>query len=375
MLQNKIYQNYFLEIIKLFITILLSLSLIAWTVRAVNFLDLIVDSGYPIITYFEYSVLNLFGIVSKFIPLSFLLTITIFIIRQIQENELIILWTSGVKKIQIVNLFFQISIIVTIFHLIFSIFLAPAALNKSRQLLSNENLISILPTFKIQKFSDSFKDLTFIIDNKYENKISNIFLHDESDNLKNIVTNEDGNTSTTIIAKNGIVEAKQLILFDGIIISTKDNIENDIVTFEQIKVNLSALTNTTIKQPKIQETSTLKLLGCANNNFFNDRNCEGNFKKETLPTLNRRIILPLFIPLITLISSLLLIKNKKNIWYNKISIFGYAFFILLYAELIIRFTGKNFLIASIFILSPFILSLITYFFIRLQFLKETKIYA
>ena len=270
---------------------------------------------------------------------------------------------------------FQISIIVTIFHLIFSIFLAPAALNKSRQLLSNENLISILPTFKIQKFSDSFKDLTFIIDNKYENKISNIFLHDESDNLKNIVTNEDGNTSTTIIAKNGIVEAKQLILFDGIIISTKDNIENDIVTFEQIKVNLSALTNTTIKQPKIQETSTLKLLGCANNNFFNDRNCEGNFKKETLPTLNRRIILPLFIPLITLISSLLLIKNKKNIWYNKISIFGYAFFILLYAELIIRFTGKNFLIASIFILSPFILSLITYFFIRLQFLKETKIYA
>ena len=78
MLQNKIYQNYFLEIIKLFITILLSLSLIAWTVRAVNFLDLIVDSGYPIITYFEYSVLNLFGIVSKFIPLSFLLTITIF---------------------------------------------------------------------------------------------------------------------------------------------------------------------------------------------------------------------------------------------------------------------------------------------------------
>ena len=201
MLQNKIYQNYFLEIIKLFITILLSLSLIAWTVRAVNFLDLIVDSGYPIKTYFEYSVLNLFGIVSKFIPLSFLLTITIFIIRQIQENELIILWTSGVKKIQIVNLFFQISIIVTIFHLIFSIFLAPAALNKSRQLLSNENLISILPTFKIQKFSDSFKDLTFIIDNKYENKISNIFLHDESDNLKNIVTNEDGNTSTTIIAK------------------------------------------------------------------------------------------------------------------------------------------------------------------------------
>ena len=105
MLQNKIYQNYCLEIIKIFTTILLSLSLIAWTVRAVNFLDLIVESGYSVATYFEYSILNVFGIITKFIPLSFLLAISIFIVRQIQENEFIILWTSGVRKIQIVNLF------------------------------------------------------------------------------------------------------------------------------------------------------------------------------------------------------------------------------------------------------------------------------
>ena len=166
MLQNKIYHNYCLEIIKLFITILLSLSLIAWTVRAVNFLDLIVDSGYSVLTYFEYSFLNAFGIITKFIPLSFLLAITIFILRQIQENEFIILWTSGVKKIQIVNLFFFISVIVTTLHLIFSVLLAPTALNKSRHLLSNQNLTSILPTIKIQQFTDTFKGLTFIVENK-----------------------------------------------------------------------------------------------------------------------------------------------------------------------------------------------------------------
>ena len=60
MLQNKIYQNYTLEILKTFFTILFGLSAIAWTVRAVNFLDLIVDNGYPVITYFLYSLLNLF---------------------------------------------------------------------------------------------------------------------------------------------------------------------------------------------------------------------------------------------------------------------------------------------------------------------------
>ena len=62
MLQNKIYHNYLIEIFRTFLIILFGLSLIALTVRAVNFLDLIVDSGYDVATYFKYSVLNLFGI-------------------------------------------------------------------------------------------------------------------------------------------------------------------------------------------------------------------------------------------------------------------------------------------------------------------------
>ena len=69
MLQNKIYQNFIFEILKTFLVILFGLSLIALTVRAVSFLDLIVENGYPVITYFKYSLLNLFGIAPKFVPL------------------------------------------------------------------------------------------------------------------------------------------------------------------------------------------------------------------------------------------------------------------------------------------------------------------
>ena len=373
MLQNKIYQNYTLDVIKLFITILLSLTFIAWTVRAVNFLDLIVENGYSLITYFEYSILNIFGIITKFIPLSFLLAITIFIVRQIQDNEFVILWTSGVKKIQVVNLFLFISIVITIFHLFFSIILTPAALNKSRFLLSNQNFTSILPTFKIQKFTDTFKGLTFIVDNKFENKISNIFLHDVSNNLKNVLVNNQTNNSTTIIAKSGIVENKQLLLYNGNIITSNDNLENEILKFEKIKIDLTGLTNTTIKKPKIQETSTQKLIGCALNNFYSDEDCKGNFKKEVFPTLNRRIVLPFFLPSIALIASLLLIKTKKKLFFNNISIFVYAFMILLIAEMTIRFTGKNLLISNLFIFSPFVLSIMVYTFIKYKFLKEAKI--
>ena len=71
MLENKIYQNFLIEILKTFSIILFGLSLIALTVRAVSFLDLIVESGYPVSIYFQYSVMNLFGIAPKFIPFLF----------------------------------------------------------------------------------------------------------------------------------------------------------------------------------------------------------------------------------------------------------------------------------------------------------------
>ena len=374
MLQNKIYYNYFKEILKIFITILLSLTIIAWTVRAVNFLDLIVENGYSITTYFNFSLLNSFGIATKFVPLSFLLTLTIFIIRLMQENELVILWTSGVKKIKIINLFLFISIVITIINLILSIFITPTTLNKSRNLLSSENLSSILPTLKIQQFSDSFKGLTFIVDDKLNNKIKHIFLYDTSENLKNLISSDKKNLSTTIIAKNGIVEKKKMTLFDGQIISSNKN-ENDIIKFEQISIDLTNLTNTTIKKPKIQETSTIKLLSCVNKEILKDNICNSNFNVEILPTLTRRIILPLFIPVLALITSLLLIKNSNKFLFNKISIFSYAFLVLLYAELTIRYTGVSKVFANIFIISPFLLLAIIYIFIKYKLSKESNLDA
>ena len=58
MLKNKIYKYFTLEILKSFLTILFALSAIAWTVRAVNFLDLVVENGHSITTYLFFSLLN-----------------------------------------------------------------------------------------------------------------------------------------------------------------------------------------------------------------------------------------------------------------------------------------------------------------------------
>ena len=63
MLHNRIYNNYLIEIFRTFFIILFGLSIIALTVRAVNFLDLIVDSGYEISVYFKYSLKASYNII------------------------------------------------------------------------------------------------------------------------------------------------------------------------------------------------------------------------------------------------------------------------------------------------------------------------
>ncbi len=372
MLQNKIYQNFILEILKTLLIILFALSLVALTVRAVNFLDLIVENGYPIGVYFKYSILNIFGVAPKFIPLSFLLALTIFVNRHKDDSEFIILWTSGVKKIYLVNILLFTSLIASILYLVFSTFITPFALNKSRQLLSNDNFNSFLPTIRTQQFSDSFKGFTFIVEKKINNKMQNIFLHDKGSNLRNLSSNITDTSDTVITAENGVLEEKKMFLFNGQIISTKQNLDNEIIKFEQLTIDLSNLTTTTIKKPKVQETSTLRLLRCM---FFDDtvsRICNEDFKKEILPVLNRRIITPFYIPVISLICAFLLIKTEK-FYLNRISIFIYSFFLLLFTELAIRYTGINSSILILYIILPFILTSFLYFLLILNFSKENKV--
>ena len=374
MLQNKIYQNFTLEILKTFLVVLFGLSIIAWTVRAVNFLDLIVESGYSVSVYFQYSFLNILGILPKLIPLSFLIALTIFISKQSQENEFIILWTSGVKKLKIINLFFIISLFILFFYLLFSTFLTPLALNKSRHLLSKDGFSSFLPTIRIQQFSDSFTGFTFLVENKVNNEISNIFIHDSSNVLKNLTSDQSKKNSTTIFAKEGIVEEKRMMLFNGEILTSKDSpAKNDIIKFEQLNIDLKNLETDTIKMPKLQEQTSIKLLKCLiipskNETFI----CPEEAKKEITTVLNRRFFLPFYIPIVALICSFLLIKSKnRNIFFNKSSIFIFSFIILVYSELIIRYTGISKLIGLLFIISPFVLIPFIYFLLIFKLSKES----
>ena len=368
MLKNKIYKYFFNEILKNFITILFTFTAIAWVVRAVNFLDLMVEDGYGSIIYFKYTLLNITTIASRFVPLSFLLSLTISIVKFERQQELLILWTTGLAKIKIVNIFLLIGVFVTFFQLLLTLIINPFLLNKSRYLLSSEEMLEVNTVLKSNDFSDSFKDITFYIDKKNtNNELINIFIKDESGSLNTIIDEVGEKKNSTIIAEKGFVDNQKLILFNGMIQTLNEKKEIQNILFEKTELSLVNLSTSTIKQPKIQETSSNILLKCYLNTDDSENifNCNKDSKKEVVQNLSRRLAAPLYIPLTSVITSFLLIYKKEKTYnfFRKYILFILSFLILILSEIFLKYTGLNTSIATSYFIAPLVITFLFYIYL------------
>ena len=376
MLKNKIYNHITNEILKNFITILLTFTAIAWTVRAVNFLDLMIEDGFSAGIYFKYSLLNISTIITRFIPLSFLLALTITIAKFERQKELLILWTAGLSKIKITYVLFGVAFFIALVQIFLSLIINPFALNKSRSILRDTDTKQVNSILKSNDFSDTFKGVTFYIEKKNSNdELINIFIKDRNGSLNTLVSEAEGSKNTTIIAKRGFVERKKLILFEGIIqtLNKKNEIKN--VNFEKTELSMGSFTTRTIVKPKVQETSSYKLFQCLLNTDTSIiiQNCSlTDNKKSATEALARRLGMPLYIPLISVITSFLLIykKKKKYNFLRKYIIFVFGFLVLIFAEIILKYTGFSLLNFSLYFFLPLVLFLMLYLILLKKLIYE-----
>ena len=379
MLSNKIYKHFFIELSRYFLLVLFTFSIIVWAVQAVNFLDLIVEDGHGVTVYLNYSLLNIPKILTKFIPLSFLIALFLTLLKFEGESEFLILWTSGLNKIKIVNFFFKVSILVTILQLIFSSLINPIFLNQSRSLIKSSNLDYVSTMIKSKQFNDTIDGLTIYVEEKKQNGIlKNIFIRDDGQVLKSLDNSKNSN-NLTIYAKEGKIEqglkGNYLALKNGTI--QKENDKNEIVSINFIKTNMQmeGLKTKSIIMPKIQETSSKNLLECMLSKDQNIKilNCpKTDSKIDTLAELNRRFGMPLYIPSISLILSFLLISRneskRKNLY--KYFYFGLSFIILIIAEILVRYSGKSFFYSYLYYFIPLISIPFFYYFLFRKFYNE-----
>jgi len=377
MLKNKIYNYFFNEIFKNFIVILLTFTAIAWAVRAVNFLDLIVVDGFSSLIYFQYTSLKLSSIMTRFIPLSFLLSLTISIVKFERQQEFLILWTTGLSKIKIVNIFLVIGFLVTLIQLLLSSIINPYFLNKSRSILSNAGA-ELNTVLKSNDYIDIFEDLTFYIEKKNSNnELINIFIKDEKGQLNALVDDFDEKKNSTIIAKKGFITENKIVLFNGMIqtLNKKNEIKN--ILFEKTELSLKNMTTRTIKQPKIQETSSWLLLDCALNlnQNLDQINCSKDFKNEVIQNLSRRLGGPLYIPLISIITSFLLIYKKEKTYnfLKKYVLFVLSFVILISSEILLKYTSLYLAITIFYFIFPLILAFLFYIYLLRKIITEKNV--
>jgi lipopolysaccharide export system permease protein len=374
-MNKTIYKYLFSEFIRYFATVLFALAAIVWTVQAVNYLDLITEDGHAFAIYFSYSFLTISKVLTKLIPFCFLLATVLTILKLEKDNELITLWTSGLNKIHIVNHLISISLFIMFVQLLLTTAINPTMLNLSRTLLKNSELKFVSSIFKEKQFNDTVEGLTIFIDKKkMDNTYENIFIRDESTVLSSV-----GTKSSTIFAKSGYItnDEKYLILQNGNI--QKLNYEGDInvVSFEKTSFNLSGISTKSISEPKMQETSSLKILSCMRGKFEENKNMHNCNQTEKTRTnlkieINKRIGMPIYIPLIALICCFLLgsRKDKKIYSYNKYiySFIGVVFLVL--AEITVRYSGISWKYTLIYYLIPFVMIPIVYFILIKKFKYE-----
>ena len=367
-MKNKFYSYFFKEFLSNFLTVLFALSAISWLIQAVNYFDFVTEDGYSLRAYFYYSILNFPKILTRLIPFVFILSL-LYTFKKFQRNdEFLILWVSGLNKQNFVNFIVKLSFVFAFFFLILSTFINPYTLYKSRNVLktSETNLIPAL--IKDKSFNDTIKGLTFFIDekNKKNGMLKNIFIRDDS--------GRDGK-SKTIIAKKGFIKKKgnQLYLFleNGIIQKEKKNGKINFIKFDKTMFNLSTFSPSTITAIKIQERNILDLLSCVNIiDYKSDYNCS-TIKISVFNEINRRLGMPIYIILMSIIVSYMLVSynENKNNYYDYLIFFTCAL-IIIFSEIFIRYSGKNFTFTTLFYLTPIFLILISYFNLYRLFNKK-----
>ena len=159
-----IFNNLLKEILFFFLISSFALTLIIWVIQAVNYLDIVTEDGHSFRVYFFFTLLSLPKIFSQSLPFVFFLSIFYIISDFEDKNQLLIYWSHGISKLQVVNKIVQFSITFVFVQIIFSTIIVPYTQDKSRSFIRNSNLDFFPNLIKPKKFIDTVKDLTIFIE-------------------------------------------------------------------------------------------------------------------------------------------------------------------------------------------------------------------
>ena len=368
-----IFRKLSIDIFSFFLLSSLAITSIVWVIQGVNLLDIVSEQGHGLKVYFFYTILNIPKIFSKLLIFTYFLTLFVVLLKYEENNEILVFWTNGIKKITFINFIGKLSIVFVLIQLFLTLIVVPYTQNLKQEYLKNSTIEFFPKLIKEKKFSNLNRNLTIFIEKNNKNGfLDGIYIKEKINN----------NESKIIIAKEGKLiksengERVNFRLIDGNItnINNKESIN---LKFQESLYELSKINSKTRKVNKLNETKSSYLFWCLNK-FLKDRKdrelrcgLKNSFLiKDIYEEIFKRTINPIYIIILSLISSLLIIKPKKTFSqkYFKFVLFISGFLIILFSELSYKFITLTSLLELIFILLP--ISFIILFYLTL--LIKTK---
>lgn len=364
-----IFRKFSVDILTFFLLSSLSISSIVWVIQGVNLLDIVSEQGHELKVYFIYSILNFPKIFSKLMMFTYFLTLFVVISRYEDNNEILIFWVNGIKKITFINFIAKFSLIILLIQFIFNLYIVPYTQNLAQEYLKISSVDFFPKILQEKKFSNIKQDLTIFVDkNSEDGGLKGIYIKEK---LKN-------NQNKIIIASRGRIfkesDGYNFKLSDGKIINL-DAKGNFNLGFKETNYDLSKINSKTRKEKKIDEIESKFLLNCLeeNINLRKDEKFRCGYEnsfllKDIYEEIFKRFINPIYIIIISLISSLIIMKNKIQRLQNyfKFFLFICGFSILIFSELTYRFIFSKSHIELLIIALPIICIFIFYIFILIK---------
>ena len=364
-----IFRKLSYDIFGFFLLSSLSITSIVWVIQGVNLLDIVSEQGHGLKVYFFYTALNLPKIFSKLLIFTYFLTLFVILTRYIENNEILVFWTNGIKKISFINFIGKISILFVIIQLILNLYLVPYTQNLKQEYLKNSSKNIFPKLIQDKRFTNITKELTiFVEENEKNGMLKGIYIKEK---LKN-------DESKIITAKKGKLVNDQnkfsFKLFDGKITNV-DKTGSINLNFKETIYQLSKLDSNIRKTDKLNEIKSSFLVECLEK-FFNKRKDEEKrcgkgssfLIKEIYEEVFKRAINPIYIIILSLISSLVVLKPKVNFFENylKVILFSAGFIIILFSNLSYKFIYFSTLIEILFLFLPILFVFIFYLILFLK---------
>jgi len=152
----------------------------------------------------------------------------------------------------------------------------------------------------------------------------------------------------------------------------KENKKITNLTFDKINFDLSKYVSKSTTYPKIQEVPSADIANCLYLNYKNKINKFDNskFLQCKIESMNaikqeflKRFYKPFYLPLLSLISCLLILKSKENDNFDKFKIFLFMviFFTIVLSEISLRFATTGQIGIYFFLFFPILTFTIIYF--------------